>query len=383
MQGEKRRYILHACYHPDTPDSLFIFGEDSECTAPKRRGRKPKIPAITPHPHALSHSTLTELLMRYHPSAQNAEGKTIILNLPGRDGVPLLSDDPATGENINFIQTEIPALSIPISHLSHLFTAMNERQHDGTRCRDSITFFRHAFGFALEFISRELFIPGSGEKGPNPGEWVAVFTPDERDRASRLSQAMPGICSSWKDGGYQPEQVLQTFINACVTTVMKAACQHHPLTLHGRARSGSNPASLLLMTLWGEASESDTHKASLATISGKLHEWLLPLIPDEKSRPFFTCIRLREPSEASTIFQLEFLLQASDDPSLVIPAEEIWKKRSGTITYLHHRFENPQEQILADLYKAGRIFPPVRDALRSRTPSGLVLESEMVVPIPC
>ena len=85
---------LHACYHPDTPDRLFLFGEDPEHQSPKKRGRKPKTPSIITHPHALPHDTLFETVSRYHPLPDTTEKTSVILNLPGRENKPLLSDDP-------------------------------------------------------------------------------------------------------------------------------------------------------------------------------------------------------------------------------------------------------------------------------------------------
>ena len=370
---------LHACYHPDTPDHLFVFGEDPEHQSPKKRGRKPKAPSIIPHPHALPHDTLFEAVGRYHPLPDTTRKTSVILNLPGRGDKPLLSDEPLTGEDILFIPTDIPALSIPLSHLTHLLPVMDTEQSDGIRCRDSITFFRYAFGFALECVSRELFIPSCKEGPQSFGQWEAVFPLEDQARREQLSGAMPGVCYSFQNLNQSPDQIVKTFINSCITAVLREACQHHPLALHGRARSGTNPAARLLMLLWGESVPEPAEDASTTnTAYSDMKKWLSVLDQEAKSRPFYTGIRLREPSEADPEFRLEYLLQASDDPSLVIPAEEIWKKKTKTITYLHHRFENPQEQMLTDLFKAGQIFPPILESLKRRAPTGNSLESGTV-----
>jgi SNF2 family DNA or RNA helicase len=370
---------LHACYHPDTPDHLFIFGEDTEHQSPKKRGRRPKNPSTTPHTHALSHDRLIETINRYHPLPDCIEKRSVILSLPGRGGKILMSDEPLTGEDIIFIPTEIPALSIQLSHLTHLLPATDTEQYDGIRFRESITFFRYTFGFALECISRQLFIPSFKDEQISSGQWEAVYPPEEQARREQLSRAMPGICYSFQDMNRNPDQIVKTFINSCITAVIREACRNHPLALHGRARSGSNPAARLLMALWGETGPGSAGDGSGTDEAYRsLKKWLSVLDQEGKTRPFFTGIRLLEPSETDTEFRLEYLIQASDDPSLVIPAEEIWKKKTKTITYLHHRFENPQEQILTDLYKAGQIFPPILESLKRRAPAEKILESGMV-----
>jgi len=76
---------------------------------------------------------------------------------------------------------------------------------------------------------------------------------------------------------------------------------------------------------------------------------------------FDTCFRLDLPSdsgeeEKGEEWKVCFFLQAKDDRSLLVPAEEVWKTRSTTLTFLKRRFKNPQEQLLADLGKASRVF---------------------------
>ena len=371
---------LHAYYHPDTPARLFFFGEDPEYLTPKKRGRKPKGRAVS-HPHAVPHDTLMEALCRYHPSGAFSEKTSITIGIPGRQGVPLLSDEAASGEDVVLVPTEIPALSVSLSHLLQLFPAMDSGHGDGIVCRDSIIFFRYAFGFALECISRERFVPSYGENGPGIGQWMALLTLPDRERLQQLSLAVPGICFSWKDRENSPAPVLESFINSSITAVIREAYRHHSLAHRRRTRAGSDPAALLVMALQGdEPPGASIDRSSLEPVSDQLRDWLSVLSGDEKSRPFFTGIRLNEPSGTSGEFRLEYFLQAGDDPSLVIPAEQVWKNKSGSITRLHRRFEKPQEHLLADLFRAGKVFPPVLDSLRSRTPSGTVLESGMVHP---
>ena len=73
-------------------------------------------------------------------------------------------------------------------------------------------------------------------------------------------------------------------------------------------------------------------------------------------------------------WQLHYLLQASDDPSLLIPAEQVWKKTGSIVNKLGRKFDNPQEKLLAGLGYAARLFPPVTESLKSKCPSGLALD---------
>ena len=74
-------------------------------------------------------------------------------------------------------------------------------------------------------------------------------------------------------------------------------------------------------------------------------------------------------------WQLHYLIQAKDDPSLLIPAEEVWKKAKGALTHLGHRFEQPQEKLLTGLGYAARLFPPIGESLKGKKPTDLEVDT--------
>ena len=71
-------------------------------------------------------------------------------------------------------------------------------------------------------------------------------------------------------------------------------------------------------------------------------------------------------------WELEFLLQATDDLSLVVAAEEVW--RAGPqLQRASRSLSAPHEVFLAELGRAVRIYPKLGEALRQPTPTGLAL----------
>jgi SNF2 family DNA or RNA helicase len=89
-----------------------------------------------------------------------------------------------------------------------------------------------------------------------------------------------------------------------------------------------------------------------------------------------TSFRLEPPEDGQSQWRVSFQLQASADPSLLIPAEKVWQTNSGVLTFLNQRFENPQERLLADLGKASTIFPPIEDSLKTARPVGVALDTK-------
>ncbi|WP_434621611.1 DEAD/DEAH box helicase [Arthrobacter sp. A5] len=71
-------------------------------------------------------------------------------------------------------------------------------------------------------------------------------------------------------------------------------------------------------------------------------------------------------------WRLEFLLQSSSDPSLMVAAEQVWRDGGALARWLGH----PQEVLLAELGKAVRVYPALEPGLRQSRPSGLNLDSE-------
>ena len=71
-------------------------------------------------------------------------------------------------------------------------------------------------------------------------------------------------------------------------------------------------------------------------------------------------------------WRLEFLLQSSADPSLIVPAEQVWRDDGALARWLGR----PQEVLLAELGKAVRVYPALEKGLRRARPTGLDLDPD-------
>jgi SNF2 family DNA or RNA helicase len=95
---------------------------------------------------------------------------------------------------------------------------------------------------------------------------------------------------------------------------------------------------------------------------------------------FRLCFRLEPPEfdaehgrVISSDWVLRYFLQANDDLSLLVPASEVWRERGDVLSYLSHRFEHPQEQLLTGLGIAARLCPAIQRSLKSRCPESTTL----------
>jgi SNF2 family DNA or RNA helicase len=69
------------------------------------------------------------------------------------------------------------------------------------------------------------------------------------------------------------------------------------------------------------------------------------------------------------------LLQAVDDPSLLVPVAEVWDARGRRAALLQRNGFNPREYLLSGLGQAAGISPRIEGSLRNATPEGYKLDA--------
>ncbi|MEI6180239.1 MAG: DUF3458 domain-containing protein, partial [Chloroflexales bacterium] len=94
---------------------------------------------------------------------------------------------------------------------------------------------------------------------------------------------------------------------------------------------------------------------------------------DESFRITF---RLDAPSDEQAAWALSYLLQATDDPSLLVPVAQIWRERGQLFHYLDRRFAHPQERMLRGLGFAARLCPPIERSLLAKAPDRAMLSTD-------
>ncbi|MEU6155246.1 DEAD/DEAH box helicase [Actinosynnema sp. NPDC047251] len=86
------------------------------------------------------------------------------------------------------------------------------------------------------------------------------------------------------------------------------------------------------------------------------------------------CFRLSSPDQGGPGddgWRLEFLLQAVDEPSALVPASRVWRREDAV---LRRWVDRPQEVLLGDLGRAARLYPALEHALADRRPVGMDLD---------
>ncbi|MCX5916647.1 MAG: DEAD/DEAH box helicase, partial [Deltaproteobacteria bacterium] len=130
--------------------------------------------------------------------------------------------------------------------------------------------------------------------------------------------------------------------------------------------------------------------AELAGLAEQIQEWQRPLVTSAAS-PFRLCFRLEEPDgngdqkektgPGMASWYVRYLLQAAQDPSLLIPAEEAWKAKKAagkkgrpSSPLLQDGFDS-REYLLLSLGQASGICPRIEASLAKPAPGGYELDA--------
>ncbi|MFI4978261.1 MAG: SNF2-related protein [Solirubrobacterales bacterium] len=428
---------LHAVWSRDS--QLCVWGEGSEepARAPRRRGRRPAKPRARKHPFACSVRDLVGALDALGMSLESdaLPERDLHLMLPSSDDGPQHSPQLLRGGeerrdgNAKLLDPwVVPAIALgPAAALELLLALPATRraggapgydndalQPAGVAFGDSLRFLAEAGKLALELVARGRVLPGlaRGEGGWS-ARWRAMpADPEDAERVRMLVAAMPPLVRaeiSLSEEGSAPEAVVGDLLGAVVD-----ACARSFLAggLAGQqARRQRSKRRLPVVDAWVAAlTDSDPvvidgDERELAVLAEEIDEWRQAGERYAEHRMFRTCFRLCEPDEPadwregelqaesgggdglnvdgdgldSDSWRVEILLQAKDDPSVLIPAEQVWSSNGTGLKALGHRLADPQERLLGGLGHALRLWPALEPALREAAPTGLDLTPEAAI----
>ncbi len=285
-----------------------------------------------------------------------------------------------------------------------------------------LAFWASAMRFAGALVARQQFLPGiQVVEEAYLAQWKPVFTGADAQRLSRLAQAMPQACRALAslDSTAPPEtpalSILDSFlvlmVDCLVRSGNRAAGTGSPST-RSKRRGFESIHDQWLHALLEEDGVMDYSGSELALLTEQVREWQRP-IGVSLATPFRLCFRLEEPDEerageresgragdeeavrrrkdspapllsrspapplshSSSPWFVRYLLQAADDPSLLIPVADAWSAKGRAATLLRRSAFNPREYLLSSLGQAASFSPQIEQSLRSVTPGGYDLDS--------
>ena len=385
---------VHACW---SPFGLHLWGESSHRLAAlsSPRGRAPRAPR--PHPFAADAHGLREALGGILPVERAGAGE-LALHLPSRGRVPLPSphlahaapEGPGTGGTAAWTAE---VLSLTAESALDVLLALPASGSDGVVLGDSVRALGELAKLALELVAGGRVLPVL--EPAHGGRWTARWRPllgaeADGERLAALRRAMPGACAA-----HAPPAAADDLAGRALDALVDA-CVRHGARGHGapvaRRREKPGPAEQWLDALLGMDPAAREGGTGWDRLHAALGAWSRPLAA-AAARGLRTCFQLTPPADPGAdadaaaeqaargadadadAWRLDFLLQAADDPSLLVPAAEVWRAR-GALKVLRRTVEQPQERLLEDLGRAHRLVPGLEPALRGARPTGMAMDAE-------
>jgi hypothetical protein len=234
----------------------------------------------------------------------------------------------------------------------------------------------------IELVARGRMLPAVEQRGD---AWVARWrpAPDDADDTARLrllSAALPPAGRAERTGspdGQDPGAVVHDALGSLVDALVRESLDQRAFV---PARRGRPPNVVPVGEVWRAAlscpdSVVGADPAELELLQKALEEWAHPARAAAE-RGFRTCFRLSEPGRGpGAPWRLDFMLQALDDLSLLVPADVVWSTTGGRLSAFKRTIDDPQEALLEDLGRAARLCPQLDPALDVATPTGTDLDA--------
>ncbi|HLU60492.1 MAG TPA: DEAD/DEAH box helicase [Pseudonocardia sp.] len=371
---------VHALWSPGR--GVLLWAEDGErpASTSSRSSR-----AARPHPFAAPVSALAAL----HPG----KPATATLLLPSRPGGPLASPElvrsrgrsaPPRGGPVLRAWT-VPALVVDAAEL--------EDPADEARYGATVAHLRAVAALAADLAARGRVLPTLRRHGGHAhARWRPVVQGLDAVAFDALVAALPPVGRAEAiapDAGPDPHELMADALEALTDAAVRDRLARAPQPVELLApRPAAGPAAPPAAEAWLAALQTADGRLDTAVPASELSALEEAVASWDEFGADTTgegraCFRLSEvstlhdPSDPEpdlldqtgdgTRWVLEFLLQSTSDPSLLVPAEQVW---AGAAERL---LDSPQELLLAELGRAALVYPALARALRQARPGRLDL----------
>ncbi|MHB0857164.1 MAG: DEAD/DEAH box helicase [Anaerolineae bacterium] len=392
----------------EADDSFFVWAERG--ATPPRTPRQPQ--RVLRHPFAATTIEISDLLATYVPGDEwrSAERLTRVALLPSSQYTPLVPRWLLDGESDTdeappeLVPWRIEGIGIPILRMLDVLAVLPLANHAlgaTHRVGDDLRYWGVVAKYALELLARQRFVPGLRTyDGTIRAVWLPfVDDPHDRQRLEALAHGMPPVCRAvFRDRrDIQPSDapradvLVQSFLERLIDQAVRdwVSLEQGLTGESASAASFMRPATQVGTAWWrglsaqgGEIPLNPSHQRDLSRFYQAWQSWTYRDQPTTEGS-FRLCLRL-EPPEFESVsarvvsphWTLRYFMQAHDDPSLLVPASEVWRERGNVLSYLSHRFDQPQEKLLAGLGMAARLSPPIQRSLKSERPEATLLSAQ-------
>jgi SNF2 family DNA or RNA helicase len=414
--------ILHGAL---LDDALFLWGESPAEGAAQSKPRRRRPDHLPPYPYDAGAEAVTraarELPIAFRPTARRKAEATAWLPTRGDHPLPssaLIGEAPDSAEPVETAPWRVEGIALTTAEALDLLSGYGQRAGmlHGVVGGPDLRFWIRAVRLAGSMVARQRYLPGTelDAEGKLAARWQPVWITEDLRYLDDLARAMPAAARALvTNGGAAPQKpsvkVVKRFVEQLVDHIVRS---------HREPEAEDGIVSVSASLFGGEDSpDSTVHdrwlaalRAEQAALRGKdneledlseqIREWRKPL-DATIGAPFRLCFRLEEPAppreeprqkrpygkrnvkartrEAMRPGQrrwyVRYLLQGTDDPSLLVPTADAWILRGRKAAALQRSGSDVHQTLLLSLAQAAGVCPKIEMSLRSRKPSGYSLDA--------
>jgi SNF2 family DNA or RNA helicase len=381
---------------------FYVWGEAPPEATRAAKGRRKRTAPVEPLPFAADGPVVAAALAPHLADlARNAAAEPLTLWLPTAAGRPLASHPliappPEADSPAALAPWGVTARRLTPAQAVALLAACLDRDTlaPGVLIGKTLAYWASALRFAAALAAREQFLPGVERDDEGwRAAWVPALHGTDEPRFTRLAQAMPGAARALgRPADAAPDvaasTVLSAFLGLAVDELVRSSVAPPLPRLHRPGPSPKAPAFDSVHDQWLHALRAPDPRLrgtelELSQLVEQVRAWRRPVALAAEA-PFRLTFRLEEPppnGEADTGVRVDdrwtvrYLLQAKDDPSLLVSADEAWSARGERAAVLRRGGFLPREYLLAALGQAAQLSPPVEASLKKPTPDGFALDA--------
>jgi len=376
--------LLHTAF---LADGLFLWGEvRPEASAPTRRpGRKARRPRPERLPYDAGDKGLAAALAAAGLPAQGRSGEARVAWVPTAGGVPvasspLIAGAPDPGASYSLAPWTVTGRVLSPREAIDLLGACVGRDllAPGVVVGGDLAYAATVLRLAGSLVARQQYLPGIAEsEGAYSAIWAPVWDGSEAERLRKLAEAMPDSARAVGGKADAPPEaaplaLLEAFVGALVDQLVRGDAAAG--IRRGREKAPAafdSPHDEWLHALRSADGTLRSPAPELARLAAQIREWRRP-VSVHAAAPYRLTFRLEEPQDVprKTAWFVRYLLQATHDQSLLVPAEDVWTDGRGRRLPLARAGFDAREHLLASLGQASGIDPLIEASLRSPAPAG-------------
>ncbi len=371
--------VVHGGWVPglDRPGQLLLWAEQPTLMPGSASSSRAK---TRPHPFAVTAESLAAALVETATDLQavldGAEIDSMILQLPGTTRGPVPS--PETGlegpvRSVRLNNWTVPVLVVGGDVALAALGALSDPEPGGPWIAgSSLRYLSMLAGHACDLAKRGRLLPQLVTEGGLPAaRWRPVLTGADVASYRDFATAMPPVvrAAGGVDQGAGVGRTLRDAVDALVDAAARAML---PERILGGQRAGVRAPLpdrwVAALTVAADPTLAGARPEEVRELTKALDGWMRAA--NDANGPIRVCFRLVEPPPTQDQWGLDFALQSAEDPSLYLPAEQVWA--GDRFPGLPPR---PDETLLAGLGRAVRLFPLLNVALHEQQPGEMALST--------